>query len=719
MSTKLSRRSFIRAAATATGGMILSFHLPAVGKARPYEATAGAGAEINAWLTIAADDTITIRVAQAEMGEGVFTALPMIVAEELEVDWTRVRAEYASANRSLREGRVYQRMGTGGSGAVRRSREYLQQAGAEAREKLIKAAAERWLVDPAECYADYGKVWHKPTRRSLNYGAIAAAAAEISVANVEIKTPETFNLIGLPTPRLDVPAKVNGSAVFGMDVRVPGMVYAAVIHCPVLGGSLRNYKFNVIRNMPGVLQAVRLENGVAVVARTWWQAKQAADALPVDWIITEGRDANSSVMRREFLNELEAPGVIVREEGQAMQAMEESEKSIESDYFVPYLAHTCLEPLNCTVSVTADQVDVWGGFQNPEAVLSVAAEVTGQAPEKVFVHNCYLGGGFGRRSHTDYVREAVLIAQEVMLPVQMIWSREEDTRQGRYRPMAAIRFKAGFDMDRNLVAYTNHSVCHSIMAELRPDAVIDGIDKSSVEGLENMPYAVPNKLVTHSIKNTHVTSWFWRSVGSSQNAFAMECFVDEMAEAAGQDPMGYRMTLLKDRPDMQLVLRELAKKGFWGRAMPAGSAQGIAIHECFGTICAQLAEITISPQGDLTVDKIVSVVDCGNLVNPMTAEEQIESGVIYGLTAALYGKLTIEDGRVLEDNFDTHEFVRLADTPVMETHWLLSGGDKWGGIGEPGTPCVAPAVCNAIYRVTGRRIRSLPVSDYYLQRKRG
>ncbi|MCB1692481.1 MAG: xanthine dehydrogenase family protein molybdopterin-binding subunit [Pseudomonadales bacterium] len=713
--TRVTRRRFIQSSATAAGGLMLAFHVPAFGKAKPFDAATG-GSEINAWILIDPDDTITIRVAQSEMGEGVMTSLPMIVADELEADFKNVRAEYADANRSVREGGVYNRMLTGGSSAVRHSRPYLQQAGAEARERLVKAAAERWNVAPAECYADYGKVYHRPTRRSINYGAVAADAAKVSVAGVKIKSPRDFDLIGLPTPRLDVPEKVDGSAVFGMDVRLPGMVYAAVVHCPVLSGTLRGFRFNAVRDKPGVIAAVRLERGVAIVAETFWQAKTAAEALPIEWDIGEDGRAFSDSMQRDFVAALDKEGALVDNQGKAAETMDLADKVIESQYVVPYLSHACMEPLNCTVQVSPGRIDVWAGVQDPLSALKAAAETAGVAPENVYVHNCFLGGGFGRRSHPDYVREAVQVAMEVGQPVQMIWTREEDSRQGQYRPMAAIRFKAGFDISKNLIAYTNHSVTHSILSGINPDAVKNGVDPTSVEGLSNMPYRVANKRITHTIKNTYLSAWFWRSVGSSQNAFALECFVDEMATAAGMDPLHFRKRYLADRPEMLNVLDQLAQKSGWGKRMAYGSAQGMAIHECFGTICAQVAEVTVTEKGGLTVDRIVSVVDCGNLVNPMTAEEQIESGIVFGLTAALYGKLTIENGRVLETNFDTYRMLTMAETPVIETHFALSGGDKWGGIGEPGTPPVAPAVCNALYRITGRRIRSLPIKDYYLSR---
>lgn len=713
---ELTRREFIRSSLSAAGGLLVSFHVPTLGAATPFGPHDTSASEINAWLTIDPDETIVIRVAQAEMGQGVMTALPMIVAEELEADWRNVRAEYADPNRHVRENGVYGRMSTSGSNAVRGSMPYLRQAGAEARERLIKAAAEQWNVDPDQCYADYGAIYHRPTRRSLTFGAVAADAAMVSVAGVRLKTPAEFDVLGLPTPKLDAPAKVDGSAQYGMDVRLPGMLYAAVVHCPVLGGRLRGFRFNAVRNRKGVRQAVRLDNGVAILADTYWQAKQAVDALPIDWEPGPGESFYSDTESRAFTAALDENGVVLADDGDAQRVMDDAEKSIESDYAVPYLAHACMEPLNATVHVQADRVDVWAGVQNAEAALEAVAQTTGFAPEHVYVHNCFLGGGFGRRSNMDFIREATLIGIEAGVPVQMIWSREEDMQGGQYRPMAAIRFKAGFDLSGSLIAYTNHSVTHSILAGVSPEAVRDGVDRTSVEGLIDMPYVIPNKRITHTIRNTYLPTWYWRSVGHSQNAFAMECFVDEMATATGMDPIRFRQQYLAGRPDLRAVLDELVERAGWGRRMPPGQARGIALHECFGTICGQVAEVSITDQGTVRVHRIVSVVDCGNLVNPMTAQQQIESGVVFGLTAALYGKLTIEKGRVIETNFDRYRMMKLRDMPALETHFALSRGEKWGGLGEPGTPPVAAAVCNAIYQLTRRRIRSLPIGDYYLSR---
>ena len=692
---------------------MLGFTMPSLGKARPWEQEGG-GTDISAWLTINPDDSIVIRVAQSEMGQGVMTALPMIVAEELEADWRKVRVEYADVNRHVRENKVYGRMQTSGSNAVEHSRPYLQQAGAEARERLIKAAAEKWLVSPTECYADYGRIYRKGSPDSFSFGEVAGLASSVSVANIAIKTPEQFNTLGLPTQRLDVPEKVDGSAIYSIDVRVPGMVYAAVKHCPVLGGRLRSSRYNAIRHMPGVIRSVRMESAVAVVADTFWHAKQAADALPVFWDDTHAERVFSNTFKQAFFEEFEREGELISEQGNITNLMDYSEKTIESDYYVPYLAHAPMEPLNCTVHVQEDRVDIWVGHQNPEYAVQVVAELTGKPESAIYLHNCYLGGGFGRRSHRDFVEEATRIAMEVGRPVQMIWTREEEMRAGAYRPMSALRFKAGFDIQGNLVAFTNHSVTHSIRYDRYGS--VDGVDASSVEGLHNHPYQFPAWRFTHTRKNTHFTSWYWRSVGSSINAWAMECFIDEMAHAADTDPLQYRRKLLAGRPDYLNVLDVLEKETGWGkRRLPRGSAMGMAIHESFGTLCAQVAEVTVNPDGTMKVNRVTAVVDCGNLVNPLTAEEQVEGGIIFGLTAALYGKLTVENGKVLEDNLDTYELLRMNETPEINIIWANSGGDKWGGLGEPATPVIAPAVCNAIYRITRRRIRALPIRDYYLQ----
>jgi isoquinoline 1-oxidoreductase beta subunit len=719
---RINRRQFLMTTSVVGGAFVLGLALPsrrvraATIPEKPWTPPAAEGTEVNAWLIIGSDESVTIRVAQSEMGEGVFTSMPMLVAEELECDWTKVRAEYASVNRSMRENRVYQRMATNGSGAVRRSRQYLQQAGASARARLIAAAAQQWGVPARECLAEDGKVIHGVSGRQLTYGAVAVAAAQVKLeAEPAIKTPDQFKLLGQSLNRLDVPLKVNGAATFGIDVRLPDMLYASILTCPVFGGTLKRYDFDAIKSAPGVRAAVEVPNGIAVVANSFWRAKTALEVMPVEWDLGPHAEANSETFRRGFREALDKPGVVAKEEGDAPAAIKAAGKVVEADYEVPYLAHACMEPMNCTAQVGSERVDVWVGTQNPEAVLAAAAEITGAASENVYVHNCFLGGGFGRRGNTDHVRQAVMVAKALGgQPVQLIWSREEDIRHDWYRPMAAIRFRAALGADGTPTAYFNLSVTHSILAGFRPDDVKDGIDRTSVEGLANIPYGFPQYRIEHQILNTHVPAWFWRSVGASQNGFALECFVDELAYAAGKDPVELRRQLLKGHSDWLHVLDTAAQKANWGKAMPTGTAQGIAIVESYGSIVAEVAEVAVSKRGEVRVERVVCAVDCGHAVNPLTVAEQIEGSVVWGLTAALYGQITIEQGRVVEGNFDDYPMLRLDAMPEVETHLALTGGSKWGGIGEPGVPPIAPAVCNAIFKIRGKRIRSLPLRNHDL-----
>jgi isoquinoline 1-oxidoreductase beta subunit len=720
---EVSRRQFLMSTAAVGGALVLGFVVPSrLAQAtnvapKPWTPPVDGGQEINAWLIIGSDDTVTIRVAQSEMGQGVFTSMAMIVAEELACDWMKVHAEYASANRSLRQNRVYQRMATGGSRAVRASREYLQQAGASARVRLIAAAAQQWGVPVSECQAENSLVIHPASGRKVNYGAVAAAAASVKLdAEPAIKKPEQFTLLGKPQKRLDVPVKVNGTATFGIDVRLPDMLYASVTTCPVFGGKLKSYNFEAIKSMPGVKAAVEVPNGIAVVADSFWRAKTALEVMPVEWDPGAHANTSSAEFQKMFRAALDKEGVVANEKGDALAALKGAAKVVEADYEAPYLAHATMEPMNCTAQVTPERVDVWLGTQNPEGALTAAAEFTGVAPDNVYVHNCFLGGGFGRRFYNDDVKQALAVAKAMAgKPVQLIWTREEDMRHDFYRPMAAIRFRAGLDANGVPVAYFNKSVTHSILSWVRPDDVKSGIDRSSVEGLANMPYAFGQHRIEHLIQNTHVPVAFWRSVGGSQNAFAIESFMDEVAHAAGKDPIELRRMLLKDRADWLLVLDTLAQKGNWGKQLPKGTAQGVAIFESYGSIMGQIAEVSVSKRGEVRVEHVVCSVDCGHVVNPRTIEEQMESGVVYGLTALLYGQITIEKGRVAEGNFDTYQMLRLNGMPEVETYFALSGGDKWGGIGEPSVPTIAPAVCNAIFKITGKRIRSLPLSNHDLR----
>ena len=714
----LSRRFFISAGLSAAGGLAIGVMLPGRADALPINAAPWTPAgdakamEVNAWILIEPDDSVTIRVAQSEMGEGIFTALPMIVAEELECDWTKVRAEYAEAHRNLVDGHVYGRMGTGGSGAVRRSREFLQQAGASARARLIAAAAQQWGVSPADCTARDGKVTHTATKRVLGYGSLAAAAAKVTLAREPaIKTPEQFHLIGQPQARLDTVPKVNGQAKFGIDMRLDGMVYAAVTTCPVFGGTVKHVDDSKVKGRRGIQQIVPVPGGVAVVADSFWRAKQAVADLVITWDEGVGAGTNSDQFRKAYRDALDGPAANAKRAGDVTAGLANAAKRVDALYEAPHVAHATMEPLNATVHVQADRLDAWMGTQDPDGALQRAAKAAGMKPEQVFIHNCFLGGGFGRRAINDELEQAVIVSKAVGKPVKLLWTREEDMQHDRYRPQAAIRFKAGLGADGLPVAWDMRTAVGSIGRSLGRDPVTSGVEASAIEGLANVPYAVANLNVDCILKNTHVPVLFWRSVGSSQNAFALESFVDEMAVAAGKDPYRFRRELLAGKPDFLKVLDTLAEKGDWSKKQPAGKGRGIAIHESFGTIVGEIVEVAVDPKGEVRVERVVAVVDCGHVVNPRTVAMQIEIPVIYGLTAALYGEITIKDGRVQESNFDGYEMVRFADAPVIETHLALSGGAKWGGIGEPGTPPIAPALCNAIFAATGKRIRSLPIKN--------
>jgi isoquinoline 1-oxidoreductase beta subunit len=714
----LSRRFFISAGLTAAGGLAIGVILPGRAEAFGLNATPyapagdGQAAEVNAWILIEPDDSVVIRVAKSEMGEGILTALPMIVAEELECDWTKVRAEYADAHRNFVENKPYGPMSTGGSGAVRRSREYLQQAGASARARLIAAAARQWGVAEAECTARDGKVSHAASKRSLGFGALAPAAAKIGLAREPaIKTPDQFHLIGQPQVRFDTPLKVNGQAKFGIDTRIDGMVYAAVATCPVFGGTVKAVDDSKVKGRRGILEIVPIPGGVAVVADSFWRAKQAVADLAITWNEGPAAKTNSDEFRKEYRDALDGPAANAARTGDVTDGLAKAAKKLDALYEAPHVAHAAMEPLNATVHLQADRLDAWMGTQDPDGALVRAAQAAGLKPEQVHIHNCFLGGGFGRRAVNDELTQAVLVAKAVGKPVKLVWTREEDMQHDRYRPQAAIRFKAGLGTDGLPVAWDMRTAVGSISRSLGRDPVTSGVEPSAVEGLANVPYAVANLNVDCILKNTHVPVMFWRSVGSSQNAFALESFVDEMAVAAGKDPYAFRRALLAGKPDFLKVLDMLAEKGDWSKKLPAGQGRGIAIHESFGTIVGEIVEVSVSPKGEVKVPRVVAVVDCGHVVNPSTVVMQIESAVIYGLTAALYGEITIKDGRVEQANFDEYEMVRFADAPVIETYLALSGGSKWGGIGEPGTPPIAPALCNAIFAATGKRIRSLPVKN--------
>jgi isoquinoline 1-oxidoreductase beta subunit len=719
MKTSITRRHFVVASASAAGGLAISVAFPDLADAASIGAQAwgpeSTPNEINAFLAIDPDGSILIRSPHQEMGQGAITALPMIVAEELECDWSKVKVEYASPARNLREKNVYGEMTTVGSRGVRTSWQMLLQAGASARERLIAAAAQRWNVSPSDCEAANSKITHKATGRSVDYGALAADAASIKLdKEPAIRTPDQFKLIGKRLARLDTPLKINGSAKFAIDTKVPDMVYAAVAACPVFGGKLKGVDDAPAKGRRGILQVVKLENAVVVVADRFWRAKEALALLKPEWDVGAAGNTDSAQFAKLYRDTLDGPMVSARNDGSVDDAFGKGGKLVEAVYEAPHLAHATMEPLNATVHLQPDKLEVWLGSQTPMGTIRQAAAASGLKPEQIVIHNCFLGGGFGRRSINDEMRQAILVAKEVGKPVKLVWTREEDMTQDRYRPQAAVRMKAALGSDGTPTAFDAKIAVGSILRSTGINKVENGIEAQAVEGFANIPYAIPNVRVGCMLKNTHVPVMFWRSVGSSQNAFFVESYIDELAQAAGQDPYKFRRTLLAGKSDFLGVLDTIAEKSDWGKPLGQGRGRGIAIHECYGSIIGQVAEVTVSQKGEVKVDRVVAAVDCGHVVNPGIVEAQIQSGVIYGLSAALYGEITVKQGRVEQGNFDEYQVVRLADTPKIEVYLALSGGKKWGGIGEPGTAATAPAVANAVFAATGTRVRSMPLKNVKL-----
>ena len=713
---RLSRRSFVASVAALGGGLALGFHLP--NGAVSARAAAG-NAEVNAWVVIRPDDMVVIRVARSEMGQGITTALPMLVAEELECDWSKVRAEFPRADENLRRHRAWGDMSTGGSRSVRGSQEYLRKAGAAAREMLIAAAAEQWNVPPAECQAAKSIVTHKPSGRTLRFGEVAEAAAKLPPpAEPKLKDPKDWTLAGTPQKRLDTMAKVTGEPMFGIDVRVPNMLYAAIVQSPVFGGTPKSYDEAKILSLKGVRRVVPLPNAVAVVADSWWQAKQAIDALTVTWDEGQNGKVSSAGIAELLRGGLAAPeAAVLRKDGDAEAALAEATTRVEAEYAAPFLAHATMEPMNCTAHVTPDKVEVWAPTQSGEGALAAAAAAAELASEKVVMHKTMFGGGFGRRGAVqDFVHQAVLIAKAVGQPVKLLWTREEDIRHDFYRPTAMVKFTAGLDASGMPIAWRVRVASPSIFAALLPQRLTNGVDQAAANGFtDEMAYDVSNYQVEYAMRTTHVPVGFWRSVNHSQNGFFRECFVDEMAHAAGQDPYQYRRKLLSKSPQRLAVLEAAAQKAGWDQPAAQGLSRGIALVEAYGSLCAQVVEVSIGDQGQARVHRVVAALDTGHVVNPAILASQVESGIVYGLTAALYGAITIDNGRVSQGNFDDYEMLRLADMPTVETVLVPSGG-FWGGGGEVAVPPSAPALCNAIFAATGKRIRSLPLKDQDLKR---
>jgi isoquinoline 1-oxidoreductase subunit beta len=723
MNTNLTRRYFLLTATSAAGGLMLGVGTDftearaATVVAQPWnEENAYAANEIDAWIAIDPDDSILIRYQRSEMGQGSMTALPMIIAEELHCDWSKVRIEYASPNRNVRENKVYGAMFSNGSRSVRASQKKMQQVGASGRERLIAAAAARWNVSASECTAASSVVTHGPSGRTLRYGELTADAAKIKLAQEPaIKTPDQFTFIGTPMPRIDVVHKIDGSAKFGIDAQVPDMVFAAINACPVPGGKLKSVDESSLAGAPGVLAVVKLDNAVAVVAEgSYWRAKQALARLHPEWDGGEAASIDSDKLSQEFRAALNETMVSARNDGDVDQALSGGGKIFEAVYETPYLSHSPMEPMNATVHLQPDRLDVWVGTQAADEATEAAAKAAGLEPEQVYVHNGFVGGGFGRRDASDEIVQAIEIAKVVQKPVKLVWTREEDTRQDKFRPHAVVAFKAAAGADGLPTAWSMRVVTSSIWDSVGRKPPTKGPEPQSVAGLADNGYKVPNMRVEALIKNTHLPVWFWRAPGANQHVFALESFLDEIVTASGLDPYQVRRKLLEGKPDWLKVLDTAAEKGDWGKPLPRGTARGIAICEDTDSLCAQVAEVTVKPNGELKVNRVTVALDTRYMVNPQTIAEQAEGSVIFGLTAALFGKITIKNGIPVQGNFDTYRMVRLAEAPKIDVHLVPSGGKVWGGAGEPATPPIAAAVANAIFAATGKRIRTLPIIDHDL-----
>ena len=703
---ELDRRSFLVGTTAAAGTFLFGVAAPGL----PLQAGTEQP-EVTCWVTIAADSTVTVRTARSEMGQGVLTGLAMLIAEELECGWDKVQTEFVSPQANLSRHRAWGDLSTSASRSIAFSHQYLRQAGAAAREMLVAAAAARWRVSSAECRAQNGTITHLATGRSVSFGSVAHEAGKLPVPEkIKLKDPREWQLIGTSRQRLDLPDKVTGRTVYAIDVRLPNMLYAAILQCPVFQGRLADVDESSVAKMRGVRRIVRMPDAVAVVADSWWHAKCAADALKVTW-----DPRGNAGVSMQSIAELVRAGLhaseaqVGRATGDVAAAFSTATRRISADYTVPFLAHATMEPQTCTAHVRGDNVEIWVPTQDPSTALANAAAAAGVPHENVIVHRTYLGGGFGRRAPLqEYVRQAVLIAKEVEHPVKLIWSREEDIRHDWYRPFGMARLAAGLAADGMPLAWSIRLAGPSLMASMATPNGKTLVDRSFVSGLaDEMPYDVPNYFVDCVMCKSTVPVGPWRGINYTQNAFYRESFVDEMAHAAETDPYQYRRRLLHKQPKYIAVLDAAAGKADWGSPAPAGVFRGIALDNACGSICAQVIELSVEG-GRVRVHRVVSALDCGYVVNPLSVEMQLQGGIVYALTAALYGEITISAGAAEQSNFHDYRMLHMADAPLVETVLVPSGG-FWGGVGEPPVPPVAPALCNALFAATGERIRSLPV----------
>ena len=720
VSPKLNRRTFVIGTAAVGAGLSLGLDIPFGG---PSVVRAADGSpEVNAWVVIRPDDTVVIRIARSEMGQGTLTGLAQLVAEELECDWSKVTTEFPTPGQSVARKRAWGDFSTGGSRGIRTSHEYVRKGGATARMMLVQAAANEWKVAVSECAASNSVITHTASGKTTTYGKVVEAAAKLTPpadADIKLKDPKDWKLAGKGVKRLDTVDKTTGKTMYGIDVKLPGMLNAAIKACPVFGGKLKSYDEAKVMGMKGVRKVVKVDDStVAVVADTWWHAKTALEALPIVWDEGDNAKVSSESIAKWLAEGLDnaQPAYVGNQSGDAKAAIAGAAKKVEAVYNYPYQNHAAMEPLNATAVWTADKCEVWCGTQNGEAAFAATLEASGLSADKCDVHKQMLGGGFGRRGQTDYVRQAVLIAKQMPgTPVKLLWSREEDMQHGMYHPITQCKLTGAFDADNNLTALHVRLSGQSILFALRPAALENGKDPAAFQGLNAsgeaaIGYSVPNLLVEHSMRNPHVPPGFWRGVNVNHNAIYLECFMDELAQSVGQDPLAFRRKLMAKHPKHLAVLNAVAEKIGWDKPAPQGVYRGIAQHMGYGSYVAGAAEISVTDGNKIKVHRIVAATDPGYAVNPAQIERQIAGSFVYGLSGLFYGGCTVKNGAIEQTNFDTYNSMRIAEMPKVESIVMPSGG-FWGGVGEP-TICVAgPAVLNAYFAATGKRIRSVPLRD--------
>jgi isoquinoline 1-oxidoreductase subunit beta len=728
----MNRRHFIVNSSKAAGGLALSFNFPMMAKLSAQ--TQGAAAnEVTAWVVVKPDDSIVVRIARSEMGQGTLTGLAQMVVDDLDGNWAKVSTEYPTPGENLARARIWGDFGTGGSRGIRMSQDYVRRGGAAARAMLIQAAADEWKVPAAECNASNSVITHTPSGRTATYGKVASAASKLPVpaaASVKLKDPKDWKLTGKRLARLDTVDKTTGKQMYGMDLKMPGMLNAAVLDCPVFGGKLKGFNAAAIANKPGVKKVLRVNDSmVAVVADTWWRAKSALDALPIEWDEGPNAKLSSESFALVLKEALSAPTAVVgNENGDARKAIADAPRKIEAVYSYPHQNHATMETMNATVLFTtnaagvAEKCEVWTPTQNGEAALAATAEASGLPPAKCDVYKMHLGGGFGRRGGTDWIHQAVSIAKQMPnIPVKMIWSREEDMLHGRFHPVTQCKMTAGMDAQGNVTGLHMRIAGQSILSTVAPQSIQNGKDPVVFQGLNapgpeaSIGYTFPNLLVDHAMRNPHVPAGFWRGVNLNQNAIYLECFMDELAFEAKQDPLVFRRKFMANHPKHLAVLNAAAEKAGWDKPLPKGVFRGICQTMGFGSYVAAVAEVSVSDAGALKIHRIVAATDCGYAVNPQQIEAQVEGSFAYGLSAALYGECTVKDGRMQQSNFNTYPAVKMADMPAVETVIVASGG-FWGGVGEPTIAVAAPAVLNAIFAATGKRIRDLPLKNHSLKK---